>query len=572
MFATILWTAVGLAVVAGICWAIFVAVYVKTPPNMAFIRTGLFGRKVVVDGGAVVLFQVHELRWVSLETMKLELLKSNREAFITKDRFRMDIGIQFYVRVLPDEASIERASRSLGELLLQPEGLRRLLEEKLVAAIRAITAEKTLVQLHENREAFARDIANAVTSLIEQNGLSLESVSIFHLDQTRKDMLDSDNVFDAVGLKQIAAVTANEARERNDIERNNEVAITKKNVEAHRLQLDLELAKEKATTEQRKNVETDRIARHAETEQFRIAQDELIRRREIERDQQVREAELAREVYLTKKQEERDKADIEREMTVQAMRITRDRDVRVTEIERQQAVELTRRDMEIQLREKERAREEAEAHRLEAEALRERAAQQVKTVAQQMEAERAKLVALIEASRAEEVAEHESRARERVAAAIQAEGEAQAAARRQINEADNLREQKLLYYEIARLLAERAPEVLRELMEPARHIESIRILDLAGADGLSAGKDGAGPSGVWTNVAGQIVGAGMAMPLLRELLEFTKGKDGGQLPALLRRFPGLESLIEEGGKAEGGTESAAASTAELPRKSPGKTA
>ncbi|MCS6927649.1 MAG: SPFH domain-containing protein, partial [Candidatus Binatia bacterium] len=147
-----------LAALVGIAIVIVVTLYVKTPPNMAFVRSGLGGKKVVVDGGAIVLPVVHTLQWISLETIKLEVVKAQKEAFITKDRFRVDIGAEFYLRVAADRDSIERASRSLGDRSFDAAAIQALVEEKLISALRSVAAATQLVELHENRAAFAQAV------------------------------------------------------------------------------------------------------------------------------------------------------------------------------------------------------------------------------------------------------------------------------------------------------------------------------------------------------------------------------------------------------------------------------
>ena len=52
--------------------------YVKAPVRMAFIRTGVGGRKVMIDRGTIVIPGLHEIQWISLETFKLEVFKANR--------------------------------------------------------------------------------------------------------------------------------------------------------------------------------------------------------------------------------------------------------------------------------------------------------------------------------------------------------------------------------------------------------------------------------------------------------------------------------------------------------------
>jgi len=148
----------GFAAVAIAVGAVFRWLYVKVPANMAFIRTGLGGRKVVTDAGALILPVVHNIQWLSLETFKIEIQRANRDAFITKDRYRVDIGAEFYVKIKPDRDAIEAASRSLGDKSFSADGIMQLVEEKLVSAMRSAAAERELVELHENRRQFALQV------------------------------------------------------------------------------------------------------------------------------------------------------------------------------------------------------------------------------------------------------------------------------------------------------------------------------------------------------------------------------------------------------------------------------
>jgi uncharacterized membrane protein YqiK len=69
-------------------------------------------------------------------------------------------------------------------------------------------------------------------------------------------------------------------------------------------------------------------------------------------------------------------------------------------------------------------------------------------------------------------------------------------------------EPKVLSQEIALALIQSAPELVEQLMKPAEKIESIRVLDFGG-DGSSSNLG---------KVTSSIIGAGSAMPLLREFL------------------------------------------------------
>lgn len=517
-----IWILIGLGVAVVVALAViglFRGLYVKVPANMAYIRTGLGGRRVVTDAGAFILPIVHNIQWLSLETFKVEILRRNRDAFITKDRYRVDLGAEFYVKILPDDAMIEAASRSLGDKSFSAEGVKALVEEKLVSAMRSAAAQMELVELHENRRGYALKVKDMVTEPVAQNGLGIEDVALFTLDQTDKSQLDPNNIFDAEGLRQITAQTSARMRERNEIERDTEVAIKRKDVESVRLKLELEREQEFAQAEQLRQVESHRVEQQAEGERFRFAQDLQTREAEIAKERQVREAELARELYLQEKERDRSLAEIARERAIE-------------EAQRQKAVAV------LQAERKRIAEEQA---RLKAEAEREEAEQAVATVSQRAEAERAKEVALIQALHELEVAERKARATERLAQSKLKDGESEAQVTQLLRKAENAMDLKFVYRDVALRLIERLPEIAREAMEPARHIDSIRVLDVKGLTGDGRG-DGTAPGDPVARVYSALLGTGAALPLLRELLAF--GSSSGMLEKLGETFPELKNVVD----------------------------
>jgi uncharacterized membrane protein YqiK len=516
-------------VAAGI--AAFTAWYVKTPVNMAFIRTGLGGKRVVIDGGAVVLPWVQSIQWISLETFKLQVFKAKKEAFITKDRLRVDIGAEFYVKISSDPESIELASRSLGDKSFSAEGIHSLVEEKLVSALRSAAAQIEMVHMHENRRSFALTVMEHLREPLMLNGLGLEDVSLFHLDQTDRAQLDPHNIFDAEGLRQIAAQVSQRNRERNEIERNTEVAIKRKDVEAVKVKLSLDQDREFAEAEQSRQVETNRSLQKAETEQYRfeqerrsreaeIAKQRAVREAEIEQDKRVHEAEIRREAYLIQQMELRETAEVDKE----------------------RVVEETKRAKEIAVLVKERQRIEEEKRRLEADAAKELAAQEVVTVGERAAAERQKAIALIQALRELEVAEQKARALERLALSRQREGEADAAARLKLVQSENHLEEKVIQRDVLLRFIDQAPQILGEMMAPARQIDSIKVLDVHGLGGNSDGV-GQDVSGIG-RVVNAFLNAGAALPLLREFLDFAKMDPEGILKKVAAQIPAAKETTE----------------------------
>lgn len=93
---------------------IFAKLYKRATKETAFVRTGLGGEKVIKDGGAIVLPVVHEVIPVNMNTLRIEVEKIQKDALITKDRMRVDVKADFYLRVAPNANGISMAAQTLG--------------------------------------------------------------------------------------------------------------------------------------------------------------------------------------------------------------------------------------------------------------------------------------------------------------------------------------------------------------------------------------------------------------------------------------------------------------------------
>ena len=123
LFAIILLVAILLAAVVTI-GLILARLYQRALKERAFVRTGLGGQKVVMDGGAVCLPVFHELIWVNMNTLKLEVHRSGADSLFTKDRMRVDVIAAFLVRCIPTVEGIANAAQTLGQRTLDPEALK----------------------------------------------------------------------------------------------------------------------------------------------------------------------------------------------------------------------------------------------------------------------------------------------------------------------------------------------------------------------------------------------------------------------------------------------------------------
>ena len=101
-----------------IFFAFLIRLYRRASKETAFVRTGLGGERVVMNGGALVFPVFHETMPVNMNTLVLPVVRRDSEALITLDRLRIDVKAEFYVRVRPDAGAAGTAERrELGEWL-----------------------------------------------------------------------------------------------------------------------------------------------------------------------------------------------------------------------------------------------------------------------------------------------------------------------------------------------------------------------------------------------------------------------------------------------------------------------
>jgi uncharacterized membrane protein YqiK len=351
--------------------------YRKTSANMAFVRTGQGGPQVVLDRGAIVIPVVHQTIPVSLETMRLNVERRGPHALITKDNLRVDLSAEFYIKVQANKEDILQAARSLGGRSVNAQAVSELVQEKLISALRTVAATKELVELHSKRDEFASSVQQIVTHDLSSNGLTLESVTISALDQTDPEQLQERNVFDAQGLRKIAEITQRARVERNEIERDAEQAVVKKDVDTRKQVLDLQRDQAEFEAEQQMKVANVQAAREREINEFKITQDEAVARRDIEKLKAIETTEVQRKLAV-------EQAEVDKKIAL----VEKFREQETAEILKRQAVEVAERTKEVAVALKEQERAAAQAAMLAKEAEREGAEQQVLTVQVTAEADR----------------------------------------------------------------------------------------------------------------------------------------------------------------------------------------
>jgi uncharacterized membrane protein YqiK len=468
IIAVIILAAIVIAVIAYLLhW-----LYRRSTKDVSFVRTGLGGEKVIMGGGAFILPIVHDVTEVSMNTLRLQVMRAREKALITKDRMRIELEVEFYVRVVPKAEEVATAARTLGRRTMEPEKLRELVQGRFVDAMGSVAASMTLEEMHERRDRFIAGVKAEVVKNLGQNGLELEAVSLVSLDQADMKLFNPANAFDAEGLTRLTEEIETRKKKRNDIEQDTMIAIRNKNLEAEKISLEIsreseyarlaqegeiarrraqqaaEVERERAASE--RDIEAAKILEREEVEKTRIAMERKLEELEIQRIEARELAEQAREIAIAEKSQERSRIQAVAEEARKAL------------LEAQERVE-TAREMEVANRRREidlvaaRRQAEVEAIKLKVQAEAEKAA-----ATDRAEADRIAVAALKERS------------------AVEAE------AKRAVNEAENLRSDASRRSALHQKLVEVLPTIIRESVKPMERIEGIKILHVEGLPGLSS--------------------------------------------------------------------------------------
>lgn len=541
---------------------IIARLYRRSSKEISFVRTGWGGEKVILGGGALVLPVLHEIIPVNMNTLRLEVRRADDQALITRDRMRVDVMAEFYVRVKPTADSIATAAQTLGQKTMSPNELKNLVEGKFVDSLRAVAAEMAMEELHEKRVDFVQKVQQVVSEDLHKNGLELETVSLTGLDQTGFKYFNPQNAFDAEGLTKLTETIEDRRRKRNHIEQDTDLAIKAKNLEAEQARLQIIREEEYAKLQQEREISIRRAEQLAE-----IAAQEAAKKREAE------EARIAaeREVELKRILAARD---VENENIQKAQLIQK------AQVEQKKTIELAEQDRAIAIAEKSRAESEAKALADQARAQAVKAEEEVVTVREIQQAERQKAVELVAAkeqaekdaiaitvaaeagkqaaaddaeavriaaeAEAEKVrlkAKGEADAKVLLAQAMEKQYQVDAEGTRAVNEANNVLSSEQVEMQIRLAMLKYLPEIIRESVKPMENIDDIKILQVNGLHGTHAGSCQADAHHEGSNVAlsDQVVNSALRYrsqaPLIDSLMS-ELGIQGGDINGLTQSLKG----------------------------------
>ncbi|MDP2084939.1 MAG: flotillin domain-containing protein [Gemmobacter sp.] len=480
--------------------------YRKASREVSVVRTGAGGQRIVLDGGCIALPFLHKVSEVNMRTTRLEIERLGPKSIITRDRLRVDVGAEFYVRVIATRDGVATAAQALAGKSFRAAELAETLEGKLVDAMLSVAARYTMDELQDNRGTFAREVSDALRDNLAQNGLMLESVSLTRIDQTPFHALDENNAFNALGMRRLAEIIAVNKKERAAIEADAEVAVRQSQLDATKRKLTISREEEEAMIVQQREIEIARSRSIAETAEEQAASEKR-----------------------------RESARIAREREVRLTEIEKDRELRRQTLAAELATALAKSDNTLQLAAKRVEEAQAEAAAISAKAAEAEAEERVRTIREQAAAERDKSLALIRASEQAEVddtrvkseagtllsmAEAEARAMLDRAQAQKGRMLAEAEGRAAVIAAENAQSPELMAMKLDEARLKALPDVVERLLKPAEKIESIRINQITGIGGASGGGGGGEGGGSTVNqVVDGVLSMALQLPAVQRLGE-----------------------------------------------------
>ena len=618
IIATIILIALAIAIIVYLLhW-----LYRRSSKEVSFVRTGMFGEKVVISGGAFVLPIIHNITQVGMRTLCIEVKRGGEKALITSDRMRAELLAEFFVRVAPDKKSVSIAAQTLGNRTLDPSHLKELVQGRFVDALSIVAATMTLDEIQENRGKYVKEVNAIAEESIGHTGLELETVSLTGLDQAPIEMFNPSNTFDSQGLTRLTEQIQSRRKKRNDIEQETKIQIENKDLETVQKQLEIEknrefskyrqereIANQKANertetlkqkAEKEREAEEAEISATEEIEKAKISQNQVIevekkltetrlveeiekRRKEQNELEQIatleirqknletevkileldKESEYARlekqrlvdikraqeKAEIIKEQSERNRdaeesqiiseeqiknAKISQQKNVDAYRISAEKETRLLDIEKAKRIKLEEHQKELEIIDKSKAvlKSKAEEESTRAKAIEaEEKARSIKYI------EKAEGIKQVEVISAASKAEQDKFA----TMAAKLRYEIDAAGKKALNTAENLRSDASRRSALRLKLAEKIEDIIRESVKPMANIGDIKIVDVNGLPGFSGGNSAGGGGSGGNSIAGSGSGrdGNLADSVVNSALRYRAHQ------------PFLDSLLKEIGMAPG---------------------
>ena len=336
---------IAVIVIFGI-FAMFSRFYHKVEQGHALIINPFRGDPKVTFTGGLVLPIINKAELMDISIKTIEIDRSGDQGLICADNIRADIKVKFFVRVNQTAEDVLHVAQSIGCDRASSQGtLEDLFSAKFSEALKTVGKAMDFVDLYDARDSFRDKIMSQIGN--DLSGYVLESSAIDYLEQTPLARLDSNNILDAQGIKKITQLTAVEHVVTNELRRNEEMQIKKKNVETQEALLELERQQADATARQAREVASVRAREEAETSKI---QSEERTRSEMARLQSEQQIAVQNENVLREKEVAENNR--KRAVVIEQERVTRAQDLEVVAREKEVTLQRIEKDKAVEVQKK----------------------------------------------------------------------------------------------------------------------------------------------------------------------------------------------------------------------------
>ena len=181
--------------------ALMARFYRKIDQDHALVINPMSGPARVTFTGGVVwpIINRAELMDVSLKTIEID--RRGKDGLICRDNIRADISVTFFVKVEKNEADVLQVANLIGcARASDQEIIENLFSAKFSEALKTAGKAFDFVALYDKRVEFRQRIMDVIGE--DLNGFTLEDTAIDYLEQTPIELLDTNNILDAEGIKQ----------------------------------------------------------------------------------------------------------------------------------------------------------------------------------------------------------------------------------------------------------------------------------------------------------------------------------------------------------------------------------
>jgi uncharacterized membrane protein YqiK len=336
----------GIVIVVFGLLAMFAKFYHKVEQGHVMIINTLRAQPEVTFTGGMVYPIIHKKELMEISLKTIEISRMGKDGLICMDNIRADIKVTFFLHVNKTAEDVLKVAQTVGCVRAShQETLETLFEAKFSEALKTVGKSMDFVDLYQARGRFRDDIIRQIGD--DLSGYVLEDAAIDYIEQTSLSHLDGHNILDAQGIKKITELTAIEHIRTNELQRDEEMRIKKKDVETREAILELERQQCDAESRQGREVSSVRAREQAETQKIQSEEHAKSEMARLQAEQIV----LVQQENTTREKEVAEN-NRKRAVAIEEERVTRARQLEIVDREKEVALQTIEKEKAIEVQKK----------------------------------------------------------------------------------------------------------------------------------------------------------------------------------------------------------------------------